>query len=207
MWSYDGLKYPNIGPEMLKHKTLGPILRAELKLKGMDELYLFLDAIVARKPVKAIYTEFIDDTGRHPLNISFSMRDQMKPAADMGDFSSPAWANYLKDVLKEVMKLLKGNYTTSELLKNKAFMAYHKSRKWQNKGSLIRLYKKRKETKKVADFLKIDDKDLTFDLICEAAAALQYEPKSALKPIKDIAKKTKKKPSEIEAYIKAKFRT
>lgn len=192
MWKYDGLTYPEVGMDMLKHKTLGNILRMELKLRQASENYLFLDAL-GKVETKKLYGLFIDPDAKTSVNISGAMRKPMVLAAELGDFSSPIWTKSLKIVKAEVLRMLSGNVSNEELLKNRNFMAYHKSRKWQNKGSLIRQYKLSKETKITAHMLKLDLTDATYEAIGEAALALQYEPKAALKPITILVKSSKKK--------------
>ncbi|WP_299611500.1 hypothetical protein [uncultured Tateyamaria sp.] len=207
MWKYDGLTYPDVGVEMLKHKKLGPILRAHMKAQLMAENYLFIDAMGANMKTKTIYDRFIDSSSAEAVNISHTMREPMIRAAEIGDFSSPIWVKSLKPVYREVNKLIATNIFPSTLVKNKAFRAYHNSRKWKNKANLINKYKLRKETKKVAKILDMELTADNFEIIAEAAAALEYEPKSALKPITLIANSSKKKQSanSVKAAIRKSF--
>ena len=193
MWKYDGLTYPDIGEEMLKHKTLGKILRAELKASMFEENYLFLDALRNGTRLHDIYDTYLASGSPQEINISSATMGPMRAAAEMGDFSSPIWIKKLKTARSEINLLIKANLEPRDLTKNTAFKAYHKSRKWQNKGSLIKKYQLSKEVKKVAEFLNLDTSDKTYEAIAEAAAALHYEPKGAQKPITILVNASDKK--------------
>lgn len=195
MWKYDGLTYPDIGAEMLKHKRLGPILRAHMKGALMYENYLFLDALAAGVEINPLYRNFIATDARYRINVSGDIINPMIDAAKMGDFSSPIWDKSLRAAKFSVNYLIEVNVPPVALLKNTAFMAYHKSRKWKNKGSLIKKYKLSQETKKVAKILDMELTEDNYQTIAKAAVALQYEPKSDLKEITAIANSSKKKKS------------
>ena len=193
MWKYDGQTYPDTGEDMLKHKVLGKILRAELKAKRFEENYLFLDALRAGTKLSVIYATFLASGSSQEINISAATMNPMRDAAKMGDFSSPIWIKQLKKARSEISQLINVNFTPNDMMKSKAFTAYHKSLKWQNKASLIKKYKLSKEAKKVAEFLNLDTSDKTMEAIAEAAAALHYQPTGAQKPITYLTTASKKK--------------
>jgi len=126
----DGLSYPDVGSEMLKHKKLGPILRAVMRANMQQDSYLFLDAVAKRENYSNLYKGFIDGAkAKNMINISNKVRSPMDEAGRMGNFyDKKLWKKGIEAALSEINDLVGGNIGEKELMLNKAFRAHHYGR-------------------------------------------------------------------------------
>ncbi len=205
----EGHTYPNVGTPMLKHKKLGPILRAIMRSKMQQENYLFLDAVPKfGKHYSKMYWMFIDEEkAKHPINIGGPIRNPMRDAAAIGNFyDKKLWKKGIEDAVGEIEALVQANYTPTVLMENKAFRAYHNSKMWYNRASLYRKWKTSKEMKKVRKFLDVSEDIVSMEQLGEAYAALQYNPKESKGALATIANATGKKARDVKSAFAKAFR-
>ena len=82
-----GLSYPDVGTNMLKDKTLGPILRSVMRVNMQQENYMFLDAVAKGESYSNLYNGFIDGKkAKRMINIGSATRRPMDQAGAMGNF-------------------------------------------------------------------------------------------------------------------------
>lgn len=200
----DGLTYPDVGSDMLAHKTLGPILRSVMKAHAHKENYLFLDAVAKGEKPSNLFKGFIDQKkAKYGINISGSLRQPMQDAGDMGNFyDKKLWKDGIKAAVAEVNRLVALNITEQKLLENKAFRAHHQARMWKNRANLYKKWRKMQEMKKVRKFLG-DTNDAEFhSQIAEAYAALKYKPKASKQPLAKIASAAGKPVREVRSAFR-----
>jgi len=185
---------------MLKHKTLGPILRSVIRVDMCQENYLFLDAVAKREKLSSLYNAFISTNGRHSINISDSIRRPMVDAGEMGNFyDKKIWKKGIASAVTEINILLRNNITIDKLRANKAFRAHHNARIWYNRKNFYKQWKKTKEMKKVEKFLGATKDNMKMEDLYDAYAALKYNPKASNKTLKTVANAIGKAPREVKS--------
>ncbi len=200
----DGLTYPNVGSDMLAHKTLGPILRSVMRAHSHQENYMFLDAVAKGEKPSNLFKGFIDQKkAKYMINLSSSVRKPMQDAGDMGNFyDKKLWKTGIKAAAAEINGLVDSNVSPKVLMENTAFRAHHHARMWKNRANLYKKWKKMQEMKKVFKFLG-DTQDAEFySQVSEAYAALKYKPKASKRPLDKIASAAGKPVREVRGAFK-----
>lgn len=200
----DGLTYPDIGDDMLRHKTYGPILRSVMRADMQQENYLFLDAVAKGEKYSALFHGFIDaKKAKNMINIASAVRDPMQTAGDMGNFyDKKIWKKGITAARSEINRLVNANITSEILLANTAFRAHHNARMWKNRVNVFKSSKTKSEMKKVKKFLGDTQEPIPMEALNEAYAALKYKPKEVKKAIQGVAKASGKNPREVRSVFK-----
>lgn len=202
----DGLSYPKVGREWLKHKTLGPILRAVLRAQMRQDSSLFLDAVLKGENYSNLYKGFIDGTkAKYMVNISSAVRAPMDQAGKMGNFyDKKIWKKGIAAAVSEIENLMQANVAEKELKANKAFRAHHYGRMWYNRANFYKKWQKGKEMTKIKKFLGDTDGMVPLGQLNELYAALKYNPKASKKSLDAVATASGKTPREVKSIF-AKF--
>lgn len=196
----DGLSYPDVGEDMLKHKTLGPILRSVMRVDMCQENYLFLDAVAKREKLSSLYNGFISTNAKYCINLGANTRKSMVDAGEMGNFyDKKIWKKGIASAVGEINSLMESNITLDKLMANKAFRAHHNARIWYNRKNFYKQWKKTKEMKKVEKFLGATKDNMKMDDLYDAYAALKYNPKASNKSLKTVASAVGKAPREVKS--------
>lgn len=196
-----GLSYPDVGTNMLKDKTLGPILRSVMRVNMQQENYMFLDAVAKGESYSNLYNGFIDGKkAKRMINIGSATRRPMDQAGAMGNFyDKKLWKKGIEQAVADIETLVQNNITEKELMANKAFRAHHHGRIWYNRKNFYKQWKKQKEMKKVEKFLGATDKVMKTKDLYDAYAALKYNPKASKKPLQAVATAIGKTPAEVKS--------
>lgn len=204
----DGLKYPDPGADMLKHKKLGPILRSVMRTQMSQENYLFLDAVAKGESYSSLYKGFIDSAkAKHMINIPSSIRAPMEEAGKMGNFyDKKLWKDGIKSAVGSINSFVNINFTETQLMANKAFRTYHYNRMWYNRANLYKKWKLDQRMKKVKKFLGETQDPIPMEALNEAYAALKFNPKKSKEAIAKVATASGKSPRDVQSTFKKIFK-